>query len=225
MRKSHIGGARPGDAAYLRACRDGDTAAAREIVLRAARDAGFVLGPVWHGTDARFTAFDTSCEGAHFGTEEQASALRGKGRLRLRPYMLAIRNPLRLPDIGVWDNFNGLHAHLERHGHISPAQAERAWAEWMMSGGRGWAAIKAALRERGFDGIAYENELEGPGLSYIALEASQIRSAAPIERDRGGRIIPPSRRFAPDHADFRGLPPARSAAPPPPGPGRLGPGR
>lgn len=135
---------------------------------------------VFHGTSARsFTKFDTSAEGVHFGTSDQAAArlerARGRGgRPKIISAYLSIQSPLRLHDIGVWNNFNNLHRELSVKGHITPAQADIVWEAWQRTDEAGWKAIKDVLADNGYDGIVYDNDVEGVGESFIAFHATQI---------------------------------------------------
>lgn len=145
---------------------------------------------VWHASPEEFTIFNTNREGAHFGTREQAEnrlhqiaayLFSGRGWKKkldklVRPFFLSIQNPLRMPDIGVWSEFSNLHASLARQDIITMKEADEIWAEWQKTDDLGWAKLKDILRRKGFDGIVYENELEGNDDSWIAFEASQIKS-------------------------------------------------
>ena len=124
-----------------------------------------------------FNVFDTSKEGAHFGSLEQASNLSGFKRNKPRSFYLSIQNPLRLPDLGVWSNFQNVHGHLSVNDHITMEEADAAWDAFDRSDAEGWSALKSALAKRGYDSIVYENEQEGSGDSYIAFHPSQIKSA------------------------------------------------
>jgi hypothetical protein len=133
------------------------------------------IGPVYHASPERFSTFDTSREGAHFGTFEQAANLQKPGLRAPQAYYISLQNPLRLPDIGVWNNFNNLHAVLSVEGHITDEQADSAWAAWQRSDDEGWEALKQALHQNGYDGIVYENEQEGAGDSYLVFWSHQIK--------------------------------------------------
>lgn len=138
---------------------------------------------VYHGTTAKtFDVFDTSAEGAHFGTSEQAASVIARnqgrgGRPKIIPAYLSIQNPLRLPDLGVWDSFNNIHRHLSVSRHITGAQADAVWEAWQQSDDAGWQALKNALLDNGYDGIVYANELEGSGDSYVVFTSAQIKHA------------------------------------------------
>ena len=135
----------------------------------------------YHASPNTFRTFDTSREGAHFGTHEQASNLRKHGLKKPKLYRLSIKNPLRLHDVGVWNNFNGLHSVLSTGGHITPQQADDAWAAWQRSDVEGWESLKKSLESHGYDGIIYKNEQEGEGDSYIAFRSQQIKPASARE--------------------------------------------
>lgn len=132
---------------------------------------------VYHASPDKFRNFDTSKEGAHFGTYEQASNVRKHGLRKPKAFVLDIKNPLRLTDIGVWNRFNNFHYALVMGDHITPEQAESTWQAWQTSDDKGWEAIKIALLANGYDGIVYQNEQEGPGDSYIAFWQHQIKNA------------------------------------------------
>lgn len=138
---------------------------------------------VYHGTTAKaFNIFNTDNEGAHFGTRAQAESRsdrnggRGGRRKAIAAY-LKIENPLRLPDLGVWGNFDNVRSYLSVNNIITDAEADSTWNAWQQSDKAGWDALKAALAAHGYDGIVYENEVEGRGDSYIALRPTQIKSA------------------------------------------------
>lgn len=132
---------------------------------------------VYHSSPFSFRKFDTSAEGAHFGSYDQASNLRKPGKREPKGYFLSIKNPLRMQDIGGWNHFSNFHSTLAREDIINDEQTERAWQAWQRSDAEGWETLKQVLKENGYDGIVYENELEGPGDSWIAFWSHQIRPA------------------------------------------------
>lgn len=138
---------------------------------------GFNIGPVFHASPNKFATFDTAREGAHFGTMEQASNLRGKGPTKTRAYYLSLHNPLRISDVGVFSNFINLFSNLSRSNVLSHTEADKVWAEWQKSDDLGWTALKGALRAKGYDGLVYENEVEGSGDSYVVFDSDQIKAA------------------------------------------------
>jgi hypothetical protein len=129
---------------------------------------------VFHGTRNTFTTFDENAIahfGFHFGTKTQAQKF-GKTLMAL---YLAIKNPIRLPDLGMW-GFENLARNLDSRGLgiIDGADYERAWASNDQN-----AELRKILLEKGYDGIVYRNEVEGAGDSFIALRADQIRHIGP----------------------------------------------
>jgi len=133
----------------------------------------------WHSSPYSFRKFDTSREGAHFGTREQADNLRKAGKKASKPYLIDIKNPLRMRDIGVW-TIDGIASNLHRDDIISDAEADAIYEERNWSDERGYEKIKELLMAKGYDGIVYENEEEGPGDSYIAFYSRQIKPYRPV---------------------------------------------
>ena len=132
---------------------------------------------VYHSSPDKFNVFDTSKDGAHFGTLEQARNLKKTGKKKPESYYLSIHNPLRMNDVGVWNDFNGLFSRLYNDDIITSEESDYIWSEWQYTDARGWQAIKDTLNKKGYDGIIYQNEVEGKGDSYIAFKPTQIKSA------------------------------------------------
>ena len=141
---------------------------------------------VYHGTSAEFTVFKPW---QHFGTKEQAQyrlnmVAAGGGKI-LAAY-LRIEKPLLLEDVGDFDSsgevsaaieyripkLSGLHDAVISVVDSSPPHFSSEEAE-----GNGFALIETELRDRGYDGIKYDNAEEGAGYSYIAFSPNQIKSA------------------------------------------------
>ena len=60
------------------------------------------------------------------------------------------------------------------------------------------------VKERGNDGIKYENKFEDDGsISWVALKPGQIKSAEPVTYDDDGKVIPLSKRFDMTNPDIR----------------------
>jgi hypothetical protein len=86
------------DQEYLAAVERGDMETAQTLVEDAARAAGYTVGPVYHGTRAKFNKFDMSFAldiGMHFGPENVSKYFGDVGA-----YYLNIENPLRVEDGG-----------------------------------------------------------------------------------------------------------------------------
>jgi len=132
-----------------------------------------------------------------FKTEIEAKAFAKKQPKTIEPMrlFLDIKNPLRVPDLGVW-TFDGIRSHLSRENIITDKEADRAWAAWKQTDQKGWDALNSILEKKGYDGFVYTNEQEDKGSdSYVALNPNQIKSADPITRDDQGDVIPLSKRF------------------------------
>lgn len=90
----------PEDAAYLSAVESGDMQTAQRIVDEAAKEAGYNVGPVYHGTRADpFTVFETDNIGwrgigAYFGPKDLANEYGNAS-----PYFIKLENPFKAPDI------------------------------------------------------------------------------------------------------------------------------
>lgn len=63
-------------------------------------------------------------------------------------------------------------------------------------------AFADSLRWRGYDGIAVD-DTEFGGISFVALEPNQIKSADPVTYDDNGSVIPLSKRFNSGSPDIR----------------------
>ena len=180
---------------YLDAFRAGDSATARALVARRASEAGFCVGPVFHGTDSEFFVFKyTEDIGFHFGPKKAAEMRIAQAEMtdgaKIVEAYLAISSPLRLPDLFTW----------------SPASVRRALADVGIDIGDGEAdreCICDALSAHGFDGIVYENATEGGGDSYIVFRPEAIRLADAFVVDGRGMPVGLDERFAPG-CDIRG---------------------
>ncbi len=136
---------------------------------------------VSHFTDnMEFETFGEGDIGFHFGTEEQAIT-RGRkknvqGRI-IRAY-LNIKNPIRVDtDIMNWHP-NAAALKLFGDGVLSLEESTQIHNLQMRSG-QGYnspAAIELRniLSQKGYDGIVYDNFIEGDGQSYIALYPEQV---------------------------------------------------
>jgi hypothetical protein len=162
--------------------------------------------------------------GFHFGTRSAAEKrMRDKARERrlvipenrLIRTRLRIQNPLRLAENRnlTWKVGDIIKAIFEpEEGNVNPrfeSDIEAFESDSLVSTINGeqvaysdigedlsrqteW--IRNYLRSKGFDGIVYENRVEG-GESYIVFDPSQVKYADTIARDEWDKIVPPSRRF------------------------------
>lgn len=127
---------------------------------------------LFHGSKAKFSAFDEDRIehfGFHVGTLRQARKF-GKKPLEL---YVRVENPIHLPDLGMW-GFENLARHLDSRGLnlITDSDYERAWSAFDQA-----RELRTILIEKGYDGISYENDVEGRGVSYILFKPHQLKSA------------------------------------------------
>lgn len=134
---------------------------------------------MYHGTNARvrFTTFDTfgSELGSHFGTQKQASKFvtvdeaQGEYRSggRIYPVYLSIQNPLRLRDMGNWDN-DKVASQLFDLGIIDRDMNDAMVPDFNLRTDKfnererkNREILQKIIRDAGYDGIVYLNRFEG----------------------------------------------------------------
>ena len=203
------------DADHRAAVETGDTETAQRMVDAAADDSGHVVD-AWHQGKETFDRFkrsaktDLSPMGFHFGTKEQAEFRATQydyepgDKPSLRKFHLKIQNPYRvnhrashspdwLADYLVDDGMVGeeINNWLDENTFEPVKQGDR---------------LVRILQENGYDGLIYSNEMEGAGDSYVAFDATDIKSADPATYDDQGNLIPLSERFNPESDDIRRMP-------------------
>lgn len=63
------------------------------------------------------------------------------------------------------------------------------------------------LKEKGYDGIEYVNDVEDAGsVSHIVFDPSQVKSAEDFTKDDAGKDVPMEERFNPENPDIRFMP-------------------
>lgn len=140
---------------------------------------------VFHATNKVFDRFDTSKGdlGAHFGNLTQASRISQQRcggfeqGARIITAQLNITNPLRFKDVGSFHS-DGISLQLEKIGLLPKGDGKRIH----LACDQNWRlrkeydpVLRKIIIEAGYDGVVYANTQEGPGDSFIALEAEQIR--------------------------------------------------
>lgn len=208
------------DKEYDDAVKRGDTETAQRMVDEAAEEAlkgskarldedgdywegEGKLAPVYHATYSDFNVFDrnrlgentdgyasdeflaaTAHIGFWFNTQNLSKGKRGyPGGKALKCYLDINRmySPGTLEALAndiaeQWDD------------NLTPAENGQAFAD--------------SLRWRGYDGIAVD-DTEFGGISFVALEPNQIKSADPVTYDDNGSVIPLSKRFDSGSPDIR----------------------
>lgn len=160
---------------------------------------------VWHFTSkGGFGAFDRrkgtpTNLGFHFGSERAAKAIQDKEEVvrrhfprrgwkpELIPAYLSIQNPLRMKDVFGSYTRTLVDGVLEAMKDIPGVEMERAALEALATdytlegrkrnGRKIEKACIALIKAGGFDGIVYQNEIEGGGDSWIAFESEQVKHA------------------------------------------------
>lgn len=209
------------DAEYMAALENEDEDALENLVEKAAKMAGYKIGPVYH-----WGSFDKSQdipEGAmHFGTEEAAEE-RASGKIvddeleGVEAYE---------GDDGAWHFDTGsetsedlgysgydteedaiyegreyLYSVLNTDSDIPEGEMTAAYlkidnAKRVRDAGTGWDAEVEKAKAEGYDGIVYQNQFEDKGEdSYIIFSPEQVKSADPVTYDDDGNVIPLSKRF------------------------------
>lgn len=135
-----------------------------------AKEQGFTRD-AYHGTQSpEFDKFKRKRNdvGIHFGTPEQANdrmnymrdvGSRPEEGMRIMPVKLRVNNPLRLRDVGAWDEGNMRYALQEaRTKDYKPVfTPEEIW------GAKSLADMRDLIESKGYDGIVYKNTGEVAG--------------------------------------------------------------
>ncbi|MCK5235768.1 MAG: hypothetical protein KAR06_02190, partial [Deltaproteobacteria bacterium] len=163
---------------------------------------------VYHGTLASFETFrrpeeiglaevdDVLDMGFHFGSREQAEERILGGRIfkggkkvdtsrfvgqNIVPVYLSVQNPLRLKDEGVWDS-DTVSKQLFDLG-LMDEENIKALKDAKNRGvdeATNIKSVQTVMSIAGYDGVVYENSVEGTGDSYIAFKPEQIKSTVNI---------------------------------------------
>jgi predicted GNAT family acetyltransferase len=182
------------DEAYDAAVKAGDEAEQQRIVDEAAKEAGYTVGPVLHGTGKEFTVFDKEKRGASntsaskkafWFTTDEATAT-NFSRLRntvsqSRIIKAYLKGNFATSDFSNIPDWNTKESHAKRN-----------------------EVVQRAIRE-GKDGVHFVNMADlGPRSDvYAVFDSNQIKSADPITRDDAGNVIPLSQRFNAESNDIR----------------------
>jgi len=143
---------------------------------------------VYHGTRSDFDIFKTDSYvslGSHFGTQGQANYILSNPEYpgaKILPCYLSIQNPLRLPDApGDEWHWDYIVPKLRAVG-IDPGRRPRIGYEAYVKTRRDQQdcereMIVFAIEDAGYDGIVYDNAVEGKGDSWIIFHPNQVKSA------------------------------------------------
>lgn len=207
------------DAEYLAAVEAGDMETAQRMVDEAAKEAGYGIGPVYHGTNSEFNTFDRDKVGKNYGKKtpdhigffftnrkdgdhpggtakdwaRQSVEKKGGTPVVVGTY-IKINNPFTLSDYAA-----SIGDDIET---ITTYAGDRQPVVDIFDNDSQYILNKAM--EMGKDGIVFVDAFEGDsdGL-YVAFEPEQIKSADPIVKDDQGNVIPLSQRFDTGVKDLR----------------------
>lgn len=143
---------------------------------------------VYHGTSSAFASFKRRVGdvGIHFGTAGQANDrmdyLECKGTLKphsgqkVIPVYLSIKNPLRMPDMGLW-NADNMDYKLKE---LFPSDAARIRRL------KSTRDIREFIQSKGYDGIVYKNTGECEGARpYQEAQDRALKALVASQRARG----------------------------------------
>ncbi|KKN77567.1 hypothetical protein LCGC14_0358420 [marine sediment metagenome] len=138
----------------------------------------------FHGTRADIKTFKPL---SHFGTEKAAGraleSVKGKGKEKIIPVELALKNPLEVKDtVGVTEDVIDWVRQAEDLGVVSEAEADSI-ENIVTETGEIEEANKAfikLLKSKGYDGLKYINKTEDKGsTSYVIFDSGQVKIAQP----------------------------------------------
>lgn len=146
---------------------------------------------LFHSTTEDFIEFKIGDIGFHFGSVEAAnkriedvrsgnakvSMQRQTGSQLIIPAYVSIQNPLRMNDAGSWDDGGCVSNFVCDLMDDDLFYEKYSAACDILPPTDGVAGFREIFKFMGYDGIVYENVAEGGGDSYIAFDATQIKSA------------------------------------------------
>lgn len=91
----------------------------------------------------------------------------------IRRYDLEIRKPLRLRDVGLWNDKKKVADVLASQGLLSE---DEMWSMWQVPTQEAWTLMRRKIEEAGYDSVTYKNAFEDVGEdSYIVWDNSKIK--------------------------------------------------
>lgn len=146
----------------------------------------------WEDDDAsRYDDLCTTCNPDD--PDPECNECHGEGYVRLEPtefeyadevpagaefrkYDVNVQNPLRMVDVGRWNDVRAVAAALRAAGRFGMDDEERVLQLRQVDA---WAYIRRALEAQGFDSIVYRNTVEDIGVdSYIVWDNSKLTRLA-----------------------------------------------
>ena len=139
---------------------------------------------------SEFEMSPTTELGAHFGTKQQAERFGTPFQ-----FFISVTNPLRMKDLGGWQASKVIKEAKKSGVDLFALKSDKTEFLSIESSKEQNAWVRNKLLSLGYDGIVYNNEVEGKGDSYIILNPQSAKSAELITRDDAGNVIPLSQRF------------------------------
>ena len=176
------------DTVYMDAVAKGDMKTAQRMVDAAAKEAGYTVGPVYHGKTTDFNTFKVPEKGerAIFFSDSIDESNRFpllKGRRPLEP-------------VSAY-----LSGNLKRLQYPKDSEGSFLYDPDVM------VKLLETARREGFDGVEIDGiqNFEGGPMSttFAVFKPSQIKSADPVTYDDNGNVIPLSQRFSSQSEDIR----------------------
>jgi len=212
------------DAAYLAAVERGDLDTAQQMVDEAAKNAGYNLGPVYHGSKRDFNVFQPEeykwDDTASWAMNVKLRELHNKGN---KQHFFTNKLNVAKTYAGVSDNANTKSAYLKVTNLMDTGDMEGSY--WHTLGlplkySQYAASLEGSLstttrglaeiaRKHGHDGLVMRNITDvasGKLITsdvYVVFNSNQIKSADPITYDDSNKIIPLSQRFQDTTDDVR----------------------
>lgn len=138
---------------------------------------------VYHSSPREIQAFRQYSDlGHHFGTEKAANDRASfwekdpskGGKKNVYSVFLSIKNPIELPDLGVWEP-SELVDWLKQKNVLDDSDATKILMRFEK--GDKMEELRNVLKKKGYDGAFYKNTVEDPGsVSWIAFDGTQVKS-------------------------------------------------
>lgn len=188
------------DEEYMKFAQAGDIKACQRMVNEAAKQAGYNIGPVYHGTN------QTGLTVFHGGWwSESKSVTREFGSERYTSY-LRLENPVE-DHAGLTEEKSELHQMYEEFmgETLTREEIENNRYDNLKDAAVSGGPFTEFLKNKGYDGTAvWDNSNQGGDfMAYVPFSPSQIKSAEAITYDNSGSIIPLSQRFNSSSSDIR----------------------
>ena len=182
------------DADYMAAVETGNTETQQRMVNDAAQEAGYITGPVYHGSEKEFNKFRGSRKGTWVAFDKSGAEPGGWDTPRKVYNLFADpgSNPVTLTE--------------EAHEAWRYSRSGTGWIKRFFEGG--WKDGFPASKGTDYSGVQPEVRAGTHGTkeptsvrvgdyALVVRKPNQLKSADPVTRDNKGNVIPLSKRFDP----------------------------